>query len=168
MDAPGNSSCCKRDLRTVHASNHQNYVESYKLSEAAHDDAIVTGIAVGEKIGQGAVHVLSDPSQLTEFQAGLGAGNLDDRSRLGADHEKAAAIVTDRGGRTCHSAIISRELGLPCIVGTADATQKLQMGMEVTVCCAEEERRAISTMDLSVSPSTAELSAKNNDRARKL
>ncbi len=121
---------------TVHASNHQNYVESYKLSEQ-HDDPIVTGIAVGEKIGQGAVHVLSDPSQLTEFQAGSVLVTSMTDPAWEPIMKKAAAIVTDRGGRTCHSAIVSRELGLPCIVGTADATQKLQMGMEVTVCCAE-------------------------------
>ena len=51
--------------------------------------------------------------------------------------KRAAAIVTDRGGRTCHSAIISRELGLPCIVGTGNATQVLQSGADVTVSCSE-------------------------------
>ena len=51
--------------------------------------------------------------------------------------KKAAAIVTDRGGRTCHSAIISRELGLPCIVGTGTGTRALETGLDVTVSCAE-------------------------------
>jgi pyruvate,water dikinase len=50
--------------------------------------------------------------------------------------KKASAIVTDRGGRTCHSAIVSRELGLPCIVGTGNATEVLKSDMDVTVCCA--------------------------------
>jgi pyruvate,water dikinase len=102
-----------------------------------HGDAIVTGIAVGDKIGQGAVHVLSDPSQLTEFQESSVLVTSMTDPAWEPIMKKAAAIVTERGGRTCHSAIVSRELGLPCIVGTGDATQKLQMGMEVTVSCAE-------------------------------
>ena len=54
--------------------------------------------------------------------------------------KRASAIVTERGGRTCHSAIISRELGIPCIVGTGDATEKVKNGTDITVCCAEGER----------------------------
>ncbi|MGB9464295.1 MAG: phosphoenolpyruvate synthase [Candidatus Acidiferrum sp.] len=99
--------------------------------------ALVTGQAVGEKIGAGRVRVVTEVSKLHEVEAGevLVAMNTD------PDWEpvmrRVAAIVTDQGGRTAHAAIVSREFGIPCIVGTANATRDLITGMEVTVCCAE-------------------------------
>ena len=121
---------------TVHSVNHQTYVESFKLT-GSHNGSIATGIAVGEKIAQGRVHVLSHPEHLAEFKAGDVLVTSMTDPAWEPIMKKAAAIVTDRGGRTCHSAIISRELGLPCIVGTGNATHVLQTGMEVTVSCAE-------------------------------
>jgi pyruvate, water dikinase len=121
---------------TVHASNHHNYIETYKLI-GGHGEPLVSGIAVGEKISQGRVHVLSDPDHLAEFKAGDVLVTSMTDPAWEPIMKKAAAIVTDRGGRTCHSAIISRELGLPCVVGTGTATQVLHTGMEVTVSCAE-------------------------------
>jgi pyruvate,water dikinase len=121
---------------TVHARNHQNYVEAYKLT-GEHGVPIATGIAVGQRITQGRVHVLADPDHLTEFQAGDVLVTSMTDPAWEPIMKRAAAIVTDRGGRTCHSAIISRELGLPCIVGTGNATHVLETGMEVTVSCAE-------------------------------
>lgn len=121
---------------TVHASNHRNYIETYRLT-GEHEQPLVSGIAVGEKISQGRVHVLADPDQLTQFQAGDVLVTSMTDPAWEPIMKKAAAIVTDRGGRTCHSAIISRELGLPCIVGTGNATEVLQTGMNVTVSCAE-------------------------------
>jgi pyruvate,water dikinase len=121
---------------TVHATNRENYIENYKLT-GEHGEPLVSGIAVGEKIGQGRVHVLADPDHLAEFQAGDVLVTSMTDPAWEPIMKKAAAIVTERGGRTCHSAIISRELGLPCIVGTGNATQVLQTGTAVTVSCAE-------------------------------
>ena len=121
---------------TVHSTNHKPYIETYKLT-GEHTEPLVTGIAVGEKISQGRVHVLADPDHLAEFKAGDVLVTSMTDPAWEPIMKKAAAIVTDRGGRTCHSAIISRELGLPCIVGTGNATHVLQSGAEITVSCAE-------------------------------
>jgi pyruvate, water dikinase len=121
---------------TVHASNRENYIETYRLT-GEHGEPLVSGIAVGEKISHGRVHVLKDPDHLTEFKAGDVLVTSMTDPAWEPIMKKAAAIVTDRGGRTCHSAIISRELGLPCIVGTGNATQVLQSGTDVTVSCSE-------------------------------
>ncbi|PWT88778.1 MAG: phosphoenolpyruvate synthase [Blastocatellia bacterium] len=121
---------------TVHSSNHHTYVETYRLT-GEHDTALVSGIAVGEKISLGRVHVLADPDHLAQFQAGDVLVTSMTDPAWEPIMKKAAAIVTDRGGRTCHSAIISRELGLPCIVGTGNATSVLKTGNQVTVSCSE-------------------------------
>ncbi len=121
---------------TVHASNGGNYIEAYKLT-GEHGSALVSGIAVGEKISQGRVHVLADPDHLADFQAGDVLVTSMTDPAWEPIMKKAAAIVTDRGGRTCHSAIISREMGLPCVVGTGNATHVLQTGVDVTVSCSE-------------------------------
>ena len=98
---------------------------------------LVVGQAVGEKIGAGRAHVVTDISRLQEVQPGevLIAQNTD------PDWEpvmrRVAAIVTDQGGRTAHAAIVSREFGIPCIVGTGNATRLLATGKDVTVCCSE-------------------------------
>lgn len=95
------------------------------------------GRAIGQRIGAGPVRVLTDIGQMSAFQPGevLVADMTD------PDWEpimkRASAIVTDRGGRTCHAAIIARELGIPAIVGTGDATRLLSDGQDVTVSCAE-------------------------------
>ena len=124
---------------TVHASNHESYIEIHKLT-GEHNEPLASGIAVGEKIGQGQVHVLASPDHLTQFKEGAVLVTSMTDPAWEPIMKKAAAIVTDRGGRTCHSAIVSRELGLPCIVGTGNATHVLQSGMDVTVCCAEGAR----------------------------
>jgi len=121
---------------TVHASNRENYIETYRLT-GEHGAPLVTGIAVGEKVSHGRVHVLADPDHLAEFKAGDVLVTSMTDPAWEPIMKRAAAIVTDRGGRTCHSAIISRELGLPCIVGTGNASQILQSGMDVTVSCSE-------------------------------
>jgi pyruvate,water dikinase len=124
---------------TVHATNRENYIETYKLT-GEHGAPLASGIAVGERIGQGRVHVLADPDHLAEFQAGDVLVTSMTDPAWEPIMKKAAAIVTEHGGRTCHSAIISRELGLPCIVGTGNATQVLHTGTAVTVSCAEGAR----------------------------
>jgi len=98
---------------------------------------LVLGRAVGSMIGQGKVNNIPSVSDIHKFEP----GSILVTSMTDPDWEpimkKAAAIVTDKGGRTCHAAIISRELGIPCIVGSLNASQKLQTDMEVTVSCVE-------------------------------
>ena len=104
---------------------------------AGRSEVLATGRAIGQKIGAGAVRVLRGIDEMADFRAGdvLVADMTD------PDWEpimkKASAIVTNRGGRTCHAAIIARELGIPAVVGTGDATRVLGDGTEVTVSCAE-------------------------------
>jgi pyruvate,water dikinase len=110
-------------------------LETYRLKGKGR--VLASGRSVGEKIGVGLVHVIEDAGQLEKFKDGrvLVADKTD------PDWEpimkKAAAIVTNRGGRTCHAAIVSRELGLPAVVGSLDATEELKDDEKVTVSCAE-------------------------------
>lgn len=121
---------------TVHSRRRENYIENFRLT-GSHGEPLVTGQAVGQKISNGRVHILHDPDDMAEFEEGDILVTPMTDPAWEPIMKRAAAIVTDRGGRTCHSAIISRELGLPCIVGTGDATEKLSTGMEITVSCAE-------------------------------
>jgi pyruvate,water dikinase len=114
-------------------------LERYRISPAvtAGADVLIEGRAIGQKIGAGAVRVLRSVDQMADFVAGevLVADMTD------PDWEpimkRASAIVTNRGGRTCHAAIIARELGIPAVVGSGRATEELADGTEVTVSCAE-------------------------------
>jgi pyruvate,water dikinase len=114
-------------------------LERFKMPKAAREGAevLVEGRAIGQKIGAGAARVLTGADQMGDFHEGevLVADMTD------PDWEpimkRAAAIVTNRGGRTCHAAIIARELGIPAVVGTGSATKELTDGREVTVSCAE-------------------------------
>lgn len=100
---------------------------------------ILTGRSVGEKIAAGMVRNIPDVTRLAELRD----GEILVTDRTDPDWEpmmkKAAAIITNRGGRTCHAAIVSRELGLPAVVGTGNGTEVLRTGMRVTVSCAEGE-----------------------------
>jgi len=127
---------------TVHTTNRESFIETHKIT-GERSAPLATGIAVGERIGQGQVHVLSDPDRLAEFKEGAVLVTSMTDPAWEPIMKKASAIVTDRGGRTCHSAIVSRELGLPCVVGTGNATQVLSSGMDVTVCCAEGPRGSV-------------------------
>ncbi|MGE3465619.1 MAG: phosphoenolpyruvate synthase [Pyrinomonadaceae bacterium] len=124
---------------TIHAQNKTNYIEKYKLT-GKHGAPLTSGVAVGEKIGAGPAHVMLDAAKLRTFKEGeILVTSMTDPA-WEPIMKRASAIVTERGGRTCHSAIISRELGIPCIVGTGDATEKIKSGSDVTVSCAEGER----------------------------
>ncbi|UNK71293.1 phosphoenolpyruvate synthase [Microbacterium sp. H1-D42] len=120
---------------TVVSRADANVMRRFVLS--GRSEVLATGRAIGQKIGAGAVRVLRGIDEMAQFQAGdvLVADMTD------PDWEpimkKASAIVTNRGGRTCHAAIIARELGIPAVVGTGDATRVLGDGTEVTVSCAE-------------------------------
>jgi pyruvate,water dikinase len=121
---------------TVHTQKRENYIETYELT-GVHGAPLTSGVAVGDRIGSGNAHVLHDASKLASFKQGDILVTTQTDPAWEPIMKKAAAIVTERGGRTCHSAIISRELGIPCIVGTGDATEKIKNGSPITVSCAE-------------------------------
>ena len=98
---------------------------------------LVTGRAIGQKIGVGRVRIVGDATEMDLVQAGdVLVTDMTDPNWEPV-MQRAAAIVTNRGGRTCHAAIIARELGIPAVVGCGNATEILKEGMEVTVSCAE-------------------------------
>jgi pyruvate,water dikinase len=99
----------------------------------------VTGRAVGSKIATGPARVISSVAQLSSFKAGEVLIADTTTPDWGTVMKKAAAIVTNRGGRTCHAAIVARELGVPAVVGAAGATERLQSGSALTISCAEGE-----------------------------
>jgi len=123
---------------TVQSQRDVNAVEEYKLKESG--DVLVEGQSVGWKIGSGEVNKILDVKGIKSFKK----GQVLVTTMTDPDWEPimkiASAIVTDKGGRTCHAAIISRELGIPCIVGSNDSTKKLKSGNKVTVSCSEGER----------------------------
>jgi pyruvate, water dikinase len=116
----------------------KNVTESYKLQKHA-SVPLVAGRAVTQKVGVGPVRIVLDPSQMHEVQPGdvLVADMTDPNWE--PVMKRASALVTNRGGRTCHAAIIARELGIPAIVGSVNATDLLREGEIVTVSCAEGE-----------------------------
>ncbi len=120
---------------TVQSRRSAGTLERFRMTDRG--EVIIEGRAIGQKIGAGAVRVLSSIDQMHDFAPGevLVADMTD------PDWEpimkRASAIVTNRGGRTCHAAIIARELGIPAVVGTGSATRALADGRQVTVSCAE-------------------------------
>ena len=122
---------------TVHSQAEKNVMKTYILKEQG--KLLVTGQAVGAKIGQGKAAVLNDVSGIHDFKA----GEVLVTDMTDPDWEPimkiAGAIVTNRGGRTCHAAIISRELGIPCVIGTENGSKVIQNGQEITVSCADGE-----------------------------
>jgi pyruvate,water dikinase len=122
---------------TVQARKDLTSIEEYVLLETG--KVLTQGASVGRKIGQGKAHFIKDPSELSDFKQGeVLVAEITD-----PDWEPimkiASAIVTNSGGRTSHAAIVSRELGIPAIVGTGDATKAIQTGQEITVSCADGE-----------------------------
>lgn len=122
---------------TVQSQKSGNILKSYSMTEKG--KVLVLGRAVGEMVGQGTARVIMDVHRIDEFKP----GEVLVTNRTDPDWEpimkKASAIVTNQGGRTCHAAIIARELGIPAIVGCGDATEKLQTGQEITISCCEGE-----------------------------
>ncbi|MDA0942299.1 MAG: phosphoenolpyruvate synthase, partial [Proteobacteria bacterium] len=118
-------------------SQKKNVTETYKLKETS--KAIVAGRAVTQKIGAGPVRVVTDPNEMYTVQPGdILVADMTDPNWEPV-MKRASALVTNRGGRTCHAAIIARELGIPAIVGSVNATELLNDGDIVTVSCAEGE-----------------------------
>jgi pyruvate,water dikinase len=120
---------------TVHTRREAMVLERFQLDSRG--ELLVQGRSVGEKIGQGPARVIRSSADLEQLQP----GEVLVTEMTDPDWEpvmkRAAAVVTDRGGRTCHAAIVSRELGIPAIVGTGTGTSSIRTGEEVTVSCAE-------------------------------
>jgi pyruvate,water dikinase len=120
---------------TVISQKNKNVLETYVLKQKG--TLIIKGKSVGSKIGVGEANVIKNVHDIGQFKK----GQVLITDMTDPDWEPimkiASAIVTNRGGRTCHAAIISRELGIPCVVGTTEATEKIKTGQHVTVSCAE-------------------------------
>ena len=119
---------------TVQSQKALDSMEIYHLEEKG--PILVSGTSVGEKIAAGQAHVIKDVHRIADFKPGEVLVTDTTTPDWEPVMKTAAAIVTNRGGRTCHAAIISRELGIPSIVGTGDATERITTGKKVTVCCA--------------------------------
>lgn len=122
---------------TVKSQASNTLLRTYQLSTT--QQPVVNGQAVGENVGQGRVRVIEDLQNMGDFQP----GEVLVTKRTDPDWEpimkRASAVITDQGGRTCHAAIIAREMGIPAVVGCGDATVKLLSHQSVTVSCAGGE-----------------------------
>jgi pyruvate,water dikinase len=120
---------------TVHSQKDVALLKTYVLEEKG--NLLVEGEAVGSKIGQGVANIIEDAKDISKFEK----GQVLVTDMTDPDWEPimkiAGAIVTNRGGRTCHAAIISRELGIPCVIGTGTGTSKITPGSNVTIDCSE-------------------------------
>ena len=147
---------------TIHSRKESGgRYESYRLTETG--EILATGTAVGTKVGQGKANVIETTTEIRRFEAGqVLVTNMTD-----PDWEPvmkiAAAIVTNKGGRTCHAAIVSRELGIPCVIGAGTADEVIKTGQDVTVSCCEGEtgyvyegllKYEVETIDLEELPET--------------
>ncbi len=120
---------------TVKAHGQENILKRYSLQE--YGQIVTSGRSVGQRIGSGIARIIHNVKEMDQLQA----GEILVTDMTDPDWEpvmkRASAIVTNRGGRTCHAAIIARELGVPAVVGCGDATNKIKDGDEITVSCAE-------------------------------
>ncbi len=120
---------------TVKSRQEQGRQQRYRLKESS--EVLASGRAIGQKVGAGPVRVIMDPTQMDKVRPGdVLVTDMTDPNWEPV-MKRASAIVTNRGGRTCHAAIIARELGIPAVVGCHDATERLKDDALVTVSCAE-------------------------------
>lgn len=129
---------------TIHSQKNHNMITEYRIADQSRGDSVVVkGIAVGDKIAGGRVNILFSLDKRVIEGHEFKAGDVLVTDMTDPDWEpimkKASAIVTNKGGRTCHAAIVARELGVPAIVGCGNATDILAEGQHVTVSCAEGE-----------------------------
>jgi pyruvate,water dikinase len=124
---------------TVQSKKNLNVLEEYVLNESAKKTILAEGLSVGSKIGQGVAKVIMSIKDIEKFKEGeVLVTDMTDPDWVPA-MKIAKAIVTNRGGRTCHAAIVGRELGVPTVVGTAIGTKKIKTGRKITVSCAGGE-----------------------------
>jgi pyruvate,water dikinase len=142
---------------TVASQREPTTLENYVLDTRA--DVLVEGRSVGEKIASGRAHLIENLTHLHEFKA----GEVLVADTTTPDWEPvmkiAAAIVTNRGGRTCHAAIVARELGVPAVVGVGNATTTIPNGKLVTVCCAEGDTGRVYSGEVAFHVERTELGA---------
>ncbi|MFW6099740.1 MAG: phosphoenolpyruvate synthase, partial [Thermodesulfobacteriota bacterium] len=120
---------------TVQSQKESSLLKTYTLEEEG--EKLLTGLSIGEAIAAGKVCRIKSAEQINEFEEGaILVTEMTDPDWVPV-MKKAVGIITDHGGRTCHAAIVSRELGIPAIVGTGEATDVLKTGQEVTLSCAE-------------------------------
>lgn len=140
---------------TVRSRESANVMEQFQLQETA--AVICEGRAIGHKIGSGTAKVLSSLEEMDKIQP----GDVLVTDMTDPDWEpimkRASAIVTNRGGRTCHAAIIAREMGIPAVVGCGDATTRIKAGDEITVSCAEGDTGFIYDGKLEFSVTTSQV-----------
>ena len=141
---------------TVASRREPTSFETYNLKESA--SALVTGRAVGEKIAAGPVRVIADARDLAKFRPGEVLVTESTSPDWEPVMKIAAAIVTERGGRTCHAAIVARELGVPAVVGAIGAKEVLKTGSVVTVSCAEGEAGRVYSGKLAFEATRVEMS----------
>lgn len=124
---------------TVQSRKNINVLEEFVIDKSKAGKVLVTGMSVGNKIGQGKVNRIMSAKEIGKFKKGeVLVTDMTDPDWVPA-MKLASAIVTDRGGRTCHAAIVGRELGVPTIVGTGNGTHAIKSGKAITVSCAEGE-----------------------------
>ena len=146
---------------TIHSQKDVNRYENYLLLEKG--EILARGAAVGTRVGQGKAKVIETSAEIGRFKE----GEILVTSMTDPDWEPimkiASGIVTNKGGRTCHAAIVSRELGIPCLIGTGNADEVIKTGQEITVSCCEGEtgyayngllKYRVETMNLDELPKT--------------
>ncbi|MEM0980573.1 MAG: phosphoenolpyruvate synthase [Cyanobacteria bacterium P01_H01_bin.58] len=124
---------------TVQSQKQNNVLRTYQLQKPVDTVPLTTGRAVGEMVGTGEACVILNVAEIDQFQPGEVLVTMKTDPDWEPIMKQAAAIVTNQGGRTCHAAIIARELGIPAIVGCGNATAIIQTGQAITVSCAEGE-----------------------------
>lgn len=150
---------------TIHSTRDKRKIVEYSVTEKAEDKRILKGIAVGDKIGSGKVTILYSLDGRDGSRDGIEfqEGDILVTEMTDPDWEpimkKAGAIVTNKGGRTCHAAIIARELGVPAIVGSGNATEVLNDGQLVTVSCCEGDNGFVYEGEIAYEKSEMDLDA---------
>ena len=142
---------------TVASRKPLQMLEEYALQHKS--DLLTQGRAVGNRIVSGRAHVITDIAHLSRFQAGEILVADTTMPDWGTIMKSAVAVVTNRGGRTCHAAIVARELGIPAVVGCDNATEKVRTGDEITVSCAEGDTGHVYAGTLPFTKTSTDLSA---------
>jgi len=145
---------------TVQSKQHNNIsIEKYSLNETKQLHLLTTGRAVGDKIGNGHVKVIHNTTEFSFFRA----GDILVADTTTPDWEpimkKASAVITNRGSRTCHAAIVAREIGVPAVVGCANATDVLHNDQKVTVSCAQGDEGYVYEGEIAFTCKTLDFSA---------
>lgn len=148
---------------TIHSRKFENLVQVYTIAdEKRAEQLILQGIAVGDKIAAGSVHLLQNAEISSLSEIGFKAGDVLVTEMTDPDWEPimklASAIITNKGGRTCHAAIVARELGVPAIVGCGNATELLRNGQLVTASCAEGDTGLVYAGDIAFTVQEHDLS----------